>query len=641
LLRRVYLDVIGLPPTPAEMDAFLRDRSPDAYEKLVDRLLASPHYGERMGLKWLDVVRYADTNGFEADGERPNAWRYRDYVVRFFNDGKPYDRFIKEQIAGDELYPGDRDALIALGFLRSGPQHVVGGNQDKEMNRQEILVEMTGSIGSSFMGLTVGCARCHNHKFDPILQADYYKLQAIFAATEFKDIDIAAAADKSAYEERNKAYEARLKPVNEQIAEIEKPYKARIREEKLRKLDAKHAAVLQIPAADRTAEQKLLAKEAEDQLKISWDEVVHVLSAEDREKRAELRRQMHRIELDKPDRPPAAFAVENLAENPPPTYILKVGDYKQKLGEVAPGFVTVIARSEQDAPMGTAGRRGALANWIASSEHPLTARVMVNRIWQMRMGVGLVKTPNDFGLLGGQPTNRKLLDWLATEFVTRNWSVKAIDRMILLSNVYQQNAANDPAKAAIDPENNLYWRMNRRRMQAETLRDSILTVSGLLNPRIGGKPVRIPIEPEIYDLIFTEGEPDNLWPVAMDKAEQYRRSIYLLNKRTLRLPMLANFDQPDAMTSCPVRPASTHPLQALSLLNSDFMQEQSAALASRLEQECGARGDCQVKLAYKLALARAPQPHEAAMARRFFKKGEPLADFCLALLNRNEFVYIP
>jgi uncharacterized protein DUF1549 len=229
LLRRVYLDVIGLPPTPAEMEAFLRDRSPDAYEKLVDRLLASPHYGERMGLKWLDVVRYADTNGFEADGERPNAWRYRDYVVRSFNDDKPYDRFIKEQIAGDELYPGDRDALIALGFLRSGPQHVVGGNQDKEMNRQEILVEMTGSIGSSFLGLTVGCARCHNHKFDPILQADYYKLQAIFAATEFKDIDIAAAADKSAYEERNKAYEARLKPINEQIAEIEKPYKARIR----------------------------------------------------------------------------------------------------------------------------------------------------------------------------------------------------------------------------------------------------------------------------------------------------------------------------------------------------------------------------------------------------------------------------
>jgi hypothetical protein len=261
------------------------------------------------------------------------------------------------------------------------------------------------------------------------------------------------------------------------------------------------------------------------------------------------------------------------------------------------------------------------------------------------MGRGIVATPNDFGVLGARPTHPKLLDWLATELIRLGWSIKKLDRLLLVSSVYQMASGVEPKRfqeyAKIDSDNKLYWRAHRRRLDAEFLRDSVLQVSGALNPRMGGRPVRVPIEPEIYDLIFTEGEPDNLWPVTLDKAEHDRRTLYLLNKRTIRLPFLANFDQPDNMTSCPVRPASTHALQALSLMNSDLMQQESRRFAARLERECAATADCRLRRAYKLALARAPRPAEVAMAKEFFAKGGPLEDFCLALLNRNEFAYLP
>jgi hypothetical protein len=266
---------------------------------------------------------------------------------------------------------------------------------------------------------------------------------------------------------------------------------------------------------------------------------------------------------------------------------------------------------------------------------------MVNRIWQFRMGTGIVATPNDFGVLGERPSNPKLLDWLATEFVESGWSVKKLDRLIVLSNAYRQGTAHNAANAKVDPDNKLYWHANRKRLEAEILRDSVLAVAGTLNPRMGGRAVRIPIEPEIYDLIFTEGEPDNLWPVHPDPREHNRRSLYLLNKRTVRLTLLANFDQPDAMSSCPVRPASTHALQALSLMNSDFARAQSTAFALRLETECGRDAGCQVRRAYRVALARSPRPQETTMATEYFQKGGRLEDFCLALINRNEFVYAP
>ncbi len=641
LLRRVTLDLIGLPPEPGEIDAFLRDKSPDAYEKVVDRLLSSPHYGERWALRWLDVARYADTNGYEVDAERPQAWRYRDYVTHAFNSDKPYDRFVKEQIAGDELWPGDREALIATGFHRAGPIHLVSGNQDEEANRQEVLTEMSGAIGSVFLGLTVGCARCHNHKFDPILQSDYYRLQAIFASTEFKDVDTAGATDKAAYYWAKKAYEARLDPVKKTIEEIEKPARAMLHEKKLAQLDPKLREVLAVPEDKRTAEQKELAKNAKDQVEPLWNEVVDALAPADREKRTELRKKLHEIELTEPDPPPGAYAVADSDKPVPATYILKVGDVKHKMGQVEPGLLTVLNTDNTEIPRSSAGRRAVLANWLASPEHPLTARVMVNRIWQFRMATGIVATPNDFGLLGQRPTNQKLLDWLAVEFMEHNWSVKTIDRMIVLSSTYQQAAADDPLKAKVDPDNKLYWRMNRKRLEGEIIRDTVLSASGALNPRLGGKPVRAPIEQEVYDLIFTEGERDGLWLLTPGEFEQHRRSLYLLNKRTVRLPMMTAFDQPDTMTSCPVRPVSTHALQALSLFNSDFMRAESNRFAARLDRECGRDPAFQLRRAYKLALARSPQPAEMKMGLQFLSSGGTLADFCLALMNRNEFVYVP
>jgi len=273
LIRRVTYDLTGLPPSPAEVDSFLNDRSGEAYERLVDRLLSSPHYGERWALRWLDVVHYADTNGYEGDAERAQAWRFRDYVVRSFNTNKPYDRFIREQIAGDEIYPGDTDALIATGFHRCGPIHLSGGNQDIEANRQEVLTEMTSSIGSVFLGLTVGCARCHNHKFDPILQSDYYRLQAIFAGVESKDINIYTPAQKTAHEAEVLAYEARLKPLQSQIDEIERPYRQTLREQRVQKLEPKYRAALDIPKEQRNPEQTQIAKDAEDQIKLAWNDV--------------------------------------------------------------------------------------------------------------------------------------------------------------------------------------------------------------------------------------------------------------------------------------------------------------------------------------------------------------------------------
>lgn len=640
LARRLHLDLTGLPPSPEEVDRFIRDTSPDAYEKLVERLMGSPHYGERWAQKWLDVVRYADTNGFELDAYRPHGWRYRDYVVRSFNVDKPYDRFLQEQIAGDELFPGNHEALVATGFLRVGPIHIVGGNQNEEMNRQEFLTEIVNGVSAAFLGLTVGCARCHDHKFDPIPQSDYYRLQAVFAATEGQDIVIASEQELAAHERAMKEFEARLNPIKEAIKQIEAPYRERLREEKKQKLEEKYLKVLDIPKEERTEEQKTLAKEAEGQLKVYWDELVAALTPEDRERRAELRRQMHELELHRPHPPAAAYAVANRGD-PPPTHILKVGDHRHKLDAVGPGVLRVISREGSNLPEDPCSRRSALARWLSAPGHPLTARVMVNRIWQMRMGTGLVATPNDFGLLGTRPSNQALLDWLATEFVARGWSVKAIDRLILGSSVYRQSTDYHEANAKIDPENKYYWRMNRRRLEAEFIRDAVLTVSGALNRKMGGPPVRIPIEKEVYDLIFTEEEPDNLWPVHPDKREHARRSLYLLNKRTVRLPMLANFDQPDAMTSCPQRPTSTHALQALSLMNSDFMREQAAVFAKRLETECGADAPCRVERAYRLALARAPREAERAMARKFFEEGGVWEDFCLAMLNRNEFVYVP
>jgi hypothetical protein len=641
LIRRVSFDLTGLPPTPAEIEAFIRDRSLGAYEKLVDRLLASPHYGERWAMKWLDVVRYADTNGFESDAERPHAWRYRDYVVDAFNHDKPYDRFIREQIAGDELFRGNTEALIATGYARAGSEHIVGGNIDPDVSRQEVLTEIATSVGQTFLGLTINCARCHNHKFDPILQADYYRLQAVFAGAKGKDVEIGNEEEKISWKEADKAYRQRLKPVQDALDSLAKPYKDKLIAERLAMLDKPLQEAWNTPKEKRTPEQKKLADNAKQQITPAWDAVLAAMTAEDREKRAGLRAKLHEIEMTQPDPLPKAYAYVNTGEAAPQSFVLRMGDPKNPLEPVEPSAPRVL-RASFEARQSQPGRRSEFANWLASPENPLTARVMVNRIWQFRMGQGIVRTANDFGVMGDRPSNQALLDWLAAEFVSRRWSVKAIDRLIVTSSVYQQSAAPDREREAIDPENRLFWRMNRKRMEGETIRDAVLATTGSLNPKLGGRPVRVPIEPEVYDLIFTEHERDGLWPVNPDKTVQDRRSLYLYNKRGVRLPLLSAFDQPDAITSCPVRPVSTHALQALSLFNSDFMQQQSRAFAARLAKECRKENhSCEVKLAWNLALGRAPTRAEQDLSKKFFARGGTVAEMCLALLNRNAFVYVP
>jgi len=640
LVRRVYLDLTGLGPTPEQARAFIDDDSPRAYERLVEQLLASPHYGERWALKWLDVVRYSDTNGFELDGFRQDAWRYRDYVVESFNADKPYDRFVREQVAGDELYPGDAAALIATGFNGAGPRHVVGGNQDPEEARQEVLTEMTIGVGQVFLGLTVHCARCHDHKFDPIKQTDYYQLQAFFSGSEIAERNLARVQELNAYEAALQAHEERLKPIREAIKKIEEPYRAMIEAEKRAALAPEFAAALSKPERLRSDDEARMAEEAADQIKVAWYETVARIPEDLKIERKALREQMHAIDLERPEPPAGAYSLANL-EEPEPTHVLKIGDYRHPQQQVEPGYLSALDDYGAAPPPKTAaGRRAALARWLTEDEHPLTARVMANRVWEFRMGRGLVADPNNFGLLGGGASHPELLDYLARYFVESGWSVKALDRMILLSSAYRQSAAIDPAKAEKDPDNQFYWRADRRRLEAEMIRDNILAASGRLEREIGGRPVRVPIEQEVYDLIFTEAEPDNLWPVTPDESQHRRRSLYLLNRRTVRLPMLANFDQPDTMTSCAVRPSSTHALQALSMLNSEFVQAEAAAFAERIEATCGQDAACAVERGYAWTLARAPDDDESASAQAFLKEGE-LTDFCLALLNRNEFVYRP
>jgi hypothetical protein len=668
LLRRVALDLTGLPPTPQEVDDFLHDPAPDAYERVVERLLASPHHGERWAQHWLDVVRYAESNGYEADGERPHAWRYRDYVVRSFNDDLPFDRFLTEQLAGDVLAHGQdprryADEWVATGFNRCGPVHVVGGNTDPEVNRQEVLTEMTNAVGAACLGLTLGCARCHDHKFDPVSQRDYYRLQAFFAAAQPKEIDIATPEERADHDRRAREINAHLAPLRKQAAAIEAPHQARLVAAKKAQLEPKYREALATPAKERTPEQAKLAADAEPLIKVAWDELVADLTPAERERRAALRAQIHELEAQLPPPAPQAWAVED-GQAAPETHVLKRGDPKKKAERVGPGFPRVLVPEGADnAPQ----NRLDLARWLTAPDHPLTARVLVNRLWQHHFGRGLVATPNDFGRRGLPPSHPELLDWLACEFRERGWSIKHLHRLLVLSSTYRQDSRPpDSADARrADPDNRLLWHANRQRLEGEALRDCVLAVSGTLNRTLGGPMVRVPLEPAVYELIFTEGERDGLWHVTPDVRQHTRRSLYLFAKRNVRLPLFEAFDQPDTLTSCPVRPVSTFAPQALILLNGPLLQRQSRAFAARLLRECGPDPARQVERAYVLALVRPPHPGEAATGRRFLADqadwlrarhqagpatdlpegidpyaAAALADFCLALLNRNEFVYV-
>jgi hypothetical protein len=687
LLRRVTFDLTGLPPTPEELKAFLADNSPEAYEKVVKRLLSSPRYGERWAQHWLDVVRFGETNGYELDADREQAWRYRDYVIRSLNEDKPYDRFLLEQIAGDELEPQNFEMRVATGFLRAGPQHVVGGNQDEAVNRQEWLTEAMLGIGNGVLGLTVGCARCHDHKFDPIPQADYYRLQSFFSATDNLDFKQPTKEQQRIFLTAYVAHQAKLKPIKQQLKEIEKPYEDRIEAEKRAKLEPQYRAALETPKEKRSKEQKELANHAERMIDVKYEELLAALPADVRVRRAALRRQMHTLELYAPEPLPTALGVADKLMPSPAMHVLKGGDVSRPSETVQPRFLSVILPKDAPALLwltpvqygeadGTikysTGRRLALARWLARPEHPLTARVMMNRLWQHHFGRGIVATPNDFGRNGAQPTHPELLDWLATEFVApkegSGWSLKRMHELMVLSNAYRQGSTNDDDKAKLDPDNKFLWRMNRQRLDAEALRDSVLAVAGTLTEQLYGASIRVPVEPEVVETIFTEYEPDNLWPVHPDPRQHTRRSLYLLRKRNVRLPLLVAYDAPDLMSSCGARSVSVHALQSLTLMNSEFMLQQSKAVAARVLRE-GLSERQRIARLFELALGRLPDAAELQTTREFLRqqtallarrqqRGEMLVqvselgknvaqaeaaawvDLCLATLNLNEFVYV-
>jgi hypothetical protein len=624
LIRRVSFDLIGLPPTPQEIDAFVNDPAPEAYERLVDRLLASPHYGERWGRHWLDVARFAESNGYEFDEVRPDAWRYRDYVIRTFNDDKPYDRFVLEQLAGDELFPDDPSALTATGFNLLGPDMTDATEQAQR--RQNTLNDMTDTAGLAFLGLTLACARCHDHKFEPLPQTDYYRFQAFFTPAIFRrDLPIAGRSLRESHARAQQEYTALVKPTLDALALLEGPYRRRLYEAQLAKLADEARAAHEMAPERRTAKQKELVEKTARLLVVAPAAVVAAMTPADRARREELYEQLQKFDDRKPPPLPVAMGLQD-ASAAPKTFLLERGELSQRGEEVQPGFPIILGASAD--PRIEGGRRAVLARWIANPDNPLTARVLVNRLWQHDFGRGLVPTPNDFGERGERPSHPELLDWLTTEFIARGWSLKRMHRLMLLSATYQQAAIVSPEARRVDPDNRLFSRRHRLRLEGEIIRDSLLAMSGRLNPAMGGPGVFPPVP----------AETGQTWKTSPDPRDHVRRSVYIFARRNLRFPFLEAFDLPDSSLSCPKRERTTTATQALSLLNAADVAEAAKALAARVMVAATAEEE-RVALAYRLTLGRRPTAQERELSRQFLRES-PLSELCRALFNVNEFVYL-
>lgn len=639
LARRAYLDLTGLPPTPAEISEFLADKRPEAYDRLVDKLLDSPHYGERWARHWLDVVRFSDSGGFEYDRERDNAWRYRDYVISAFNNDKPYDRFLKEQLAGDELYPGSVEARIATGYLRLG----VENNIKTEQTRIDELDDIVVTTANSLLGVTVGCARCHNHKFDPIPQKDYYRMQAVFFGTKAEERPLVSDAELARIKAEGKRIEELQKPIRKEIRAVEQPTRDKIIAKRKAELPDYMRVALATPAEKRTEGQKLNANQVEKSLEsIREEDLIAEMPAAARAKRELLQAQIDDLDRQKPHLD-TVMAITEAGREAPASYFLHRGNLGQKGSRMTPGVLSVAYDGEWNFPAPEAGasssmRRAGFAAWVTSPDNPLTARVMVNRIWQNHFGEGIVRTPSNFGKMGERPSHPELLDYLASEFVKSGWSVKHVHRLIMKSAAYRMASDDIEANRKIDGENRMVWRMPRRRVEGEVIRDAVLAAAGTLDRSVGGPAVFPYIDPSLF-----QSSSKRTWNgKAVNDPSTNRRSVYVFSKRTIPLPMLETFDRPDTMSSCARRNRSTIAPQALILMNNEFIGLQARHFAQRLELEAGPDTKAQVKLAYELALAREPSAGETAKAVEFIQ-GYPqgLVDFAHALFNINEFVYMP
>ena len=652
LIRRLYYDLTGLPPSAEEVRVFVEDQSADAYAKQVDRLLASSHYGEKWGRHWLDLVRYSDTAGFELDSYIADAWRYRDWVIESFNSDKPYDRFIREQIAGDEFFAEDPVAQTGTGFFCVGPNRDLFPDQS-DINREETLTDFVDTTASVFLALTAGCARCHDHKFDPISQRDYFRVQAIFEPFAKTRIPLDRLSSL-AFDTAENVREIKLREIGEQIRAAQGRCRTQLFEEKLRVLPAEAQEALRLDDSKRTARQRALVTEYGPKARVSDDEVRACLTSEESAR-------LHVIEKGLvsmfADYRPKSFAcgITDIGYVSPKTYVPGRGSRPRE--EVQPGFFSILGGGEVPPPAEkregtgpiplnpTTGRRRALADWIATPDNPLTARVMVNRIWQYHFGRGIVATPSDFGTRGRLPSHPELLDWLATEFVARGWSVKQVHRLILNSAAYQQDSVGAPEAAQKDPENLLLSRFSRRRLNADEIRDSVLATAGRLNRKAGGRPVVTPLSKE--EMQSLTQRPADAWVVTADTSEYSRRSIYLLQKRTFRLPMMEVFDAPEPMLTCPRRESSTTAPQSLTLLNGAFVMEQSRALSEKLAAE-HASDEKLIRAAWLQVLAREPDSEEMKLANRFLARqtentGGRLGaatEMIRGLFNLNEVLYV-
>jgi hypothetical protein len=626
LLRRVYFDLIGLPPTPAEIDAFESDTAPDAYEKIVDKLLADPRYGERWGRHWLDLARFAESDGFAIDGERPTAWRYRDYVIRSFNQDKHYDTFVKEQIAGDEMGGNRSERLVALGFLRMGTWEADANF--KTQLRQDVLNELTGTVGQVFLGFTVGCARCHDHKYDPIPQRDFYRLQAFFAPMRVEDraAPFTDPEHPKLMRANQRKYEDESDEANDALKKIEAQLKDRF--EVVRKAK---------PDVAKGGDFMKALKDAKDPT-FTPDERKEWTTATDNARKLTEMALRYR---------PMAYSVSDVVPPQVPsladTYVLAGGDLSQKGERVEAGFLQAIVGNADPATIpfagGSSGRRTALAEWIASPENPLTARVIVNRLWQHHFGEGIVRTPSDFGINGERPSHPELLDWLATQLVEKKWSLKAMHRLMLTSNTYRQSTENPEYQkyAEADPKNQLLWRMNWLRLEGETVRDSVLAVSGQLQTSDGGPGVFINLPSDV-----AEGFEFFKWFPSSDK-EQARRTIYTFQRRSVMNPMIEVFDGANMSEVCSRRSATVVPTQAFSLMNSEFMNTEAKHFADRVIELAGPDRKKEVDLAFQLAIGRLPSAIERDKAEKLLGAAPPqqaLTRLGVVLFNLNEFIYL-
>ncbi len=671
----------------------MADDSPAAYDRLVEDLLASPHYGERWGRHWLDLARYAESTGFEQDVTRPNAWRYRDYVIAAFNADKPYDRFVQEQIAGDELWPDRADARVATAFNRHYAEEP--NQKDLLLARQETLHDITSVVGSTFLGLTFACAQCHDHKFDPIKQRDYYRLQAFFASVNHDDsFPIVPDAEYGEYQRRLAVWEEKTAAIWREMYDILEPLRKFTPEQLLHRYPDFVITAIKTPADRRDPSQEWMASllerkvcgtcpfEPKPHKDPGFRSRANRLEGEQKERFEELQAELAEFEHLKPDDVARGTGIFDVSPDPPATHVLGGGLYTNPGEEVQPGFLSILEpepASIVPPPDGrSTGRRTALAKWLTDPANPLVARVMVNRIWYYHFGRGIVATPSDFGVMGERPTHPDLLDWLAAEFVDTGWSVKHVHRLILRSTTYRQaarpsahatpvagrvDASQRAAERAqrVDPSNKLLWKFPARRLEGEVVRDAALSVAGLLNPNLGGPSVFPPLPDGVP-------KPTGGWNETKSAADHRRRSVYVFIRRNTPYPMLATFDFPDTHESCGRRNRTTTAPQALALLNGQEPSEWARAFAGRVLALAGSNPVKQVDVAYRLAYARVPDHREKDLALTFLERqaqivsdrpegAEPasvpeslppgmseqhaaaLVDYCLMLLNSNEFVY--